>query len=145
AAPPAGGAPLPAVGAMLNSPGDLAVDASGQLYIGDTGNNVVRRVAGALIVTVVGDGTADFREGPAILARFRHPGVALAPGAGALIIPDTDNNRVRRYDFAADATSTIVGGANEPGDGGPAVQAFMQRPTGIAIDGGGNVFVSQHD
>ncbi|HLY39446.1 MAG TPA: SMP-30/gluconolactonase/LRE family protein [Candidatus Binatia bacterium] len=145
AAPPPGGPPVAAVGAPLNSPGDLALDANGQLYIGDTGNNVVRRVANGMIQTVVGDGTYDFREGPAIVARFRHPGVALTPDATALIIPDTDNNRVRRYDFAADNTSTIVGGPNDPGDGGPATAAFLQRPTGLAVDAGGNVFVSEHD
>src|SRR5262249_50479031 len=132
AAPSAGGPPLPAVGSALNSPGDVAVDPSGQVYIGDSGNNIVRRVANGMIPTVVGAGTSDYREGPGILARFRHPGVAVAPGGAALIIPDTDNNRIRRYDIAADATSTLVGGPNDPGDGAPAVAAFLQRPTGLA-------------
>src|SRR5262249_60869941 len=98
-----------------------------------------------MIQTVAGDGTFDFREGPAILTRFRHPGVALAPGATALVIPDSDNNRIRRYDIAADNTTTVVGGPNDPGDGGPATAAFLQRPTGLALDGGGNVFVGEDD
>src|SRR6185369_15326020 len=106
-------------GSALNSPGDVAVDGTVRVYIADTGNNVIRRVSGGNIETVVGDGTADYREGPAILARFRHPEVALSSDGGALIIADTDNNRIRRYDLAADATSTLVGGANDPGDGGP--------------------------
>src|SRR5262249_51270053 len=143
--PPVGGLSSSAVGATLNAPGDLAVDPGGQLYIGDTGNNVVRRVANGMIQTVVGDGTFDFREGPAILTRFRHPGVALAPGATALVIPDSDNNRTRRYAIAPGNTTTAVGGPNVPGDGGPATAAFLQRPTGLALDASGNVFVSEHD
>jgi sugar lactone lactonase YvrE len=136
---------IPAVGAALNGPAEVAVDAAGVVYIADTDNNMIRRVTtNGTIEQVVGDGFAGFREGPKILARFRHPGVTLA--GGVLFIPDADNNRVRRYDPATDApTTTIAGGDNLPGDGGPATQALLNRPTGVAVNGGGSVYIGEHD
>lgn len=135
---------VPAVAAQLNGPTDVAVDAGGVVFIADTQNNVIRKVTtDGHIHHVVGDGNLGFREGGAIFARFNHPGVALGIG-GALIIGDADNNRVRKYDVAADATSTIVGDGNSPGDGGPATAAILNRPAGLAI-GASGTYVSEHD
>jgi sugar lactone lactonase YvrE len=141
--PPVNG--IPALGAALNGPAEVAVDGAGVVYIADTDNNMIRRVTtDGTIEQVVGDGFAGFREGPKILARFRHPGVTLA--SGVLYIPDADNNRVRRYDPATDQpTITLAGGDNLPGDGGPATQALLNRPTGLAVNGGGSVYIGEHD
>jgi sugar lactone lactonase YvrE len=131
--------------ATLNGPAEVAVDASGVVFIADTGNHMIRSVTpDGTIHRVVGDGSAGSREGPAILARFRHPGVTLTSD-GALLIPDVDNNRIRRYDPSADNTSTVAGGDNLPGDGGAATAAILVRPTGLAVDGEGRVFISEHD
>jgi sugar lactone lactonase YvrE len=133
-----------ATNAQLNGASDVAVDAAGVVYIGDTLNNVVRKVTtDGKIQRVVGDGNLGFREGPGVFARFNHPGVAVAAN-GVLVIPDTDNNRVRRYDPSADVASTIVGGPNASGDGGPAVAALLDRPTGLAV-GAAGIYVSEHD
>jgi sugar lactone lactonase YvrE len=140
--------PVAAILAPLNAAAEVAVDSSGVVYIGDTGNNVVHkvttdgimhRVAGILGIPGVEDTPV-----PGFLAHFRSPGVALGPGQ-TILIPDIDNNRIRRYDLAADVVTTIAGGPNSPGDGGPATAALLDRPTGLAMDGGGAVFVAEHD
>ena len=106
---------VPATTATLNRPGSVAVDEDGVVYIGDTDNHVIRRVGSdGMIRAVAGSGLVGDLDGPGFLSRFNHPGVALAPD-GTLLIADVDNNRVRRYDAAADRTTTIVGGAEPPG------------------------------
>ena len=136
---------IPATTASLNRPGSVAVDDNGVVYIGDTDNHVIRKVGSdGMIRAVAGSGLVGDLDGPGFLSRFNHPGVALAPD-GTLLIADVDNNRVRRYDAAADRTTTIAGGPNLPGDGGPATAAILSRPTGLAVADDGAVYVTEHD
>ena len=96
----------------LFCPRGLAISATGDLMVADSGNERVCRVDGNGIVTVVaGDGHTGFSGdgGPAILAQLAHPwGVALAPD-GRLVIADRGNRRIRQVDGAGVIT-TIVGG-----------------------------------
>ena len=138
--------PLDALAAPLNAAGEVAVDASGVVYIGGGQDDTIHKVTtDGLIHRVAGSGLAGASDGPGFLARFRSPGVALGPGQ-TLLIPDVDNNRIRRYDAGADAVTTIAGGDNLPGDGGSAIVAILDRPTGLAVDkAAGAVFVTEHD
>jgi sugar lactone lactonase YvrE len=136
----------PALAASLNGAAEIAVDASGVVFIGDTGNHVIRSVTmDGMIHRVAGSGIVGFQDGPGFLARFDHPGVALGTGQ-TLLVPDVDNNRIRKFDPSQPlSVSTIAGGDNSPGDGGPATAALLDRPAGLAIDGAGNVFITEHD
>jgi len=89
----------PAIAAQLNTPSDIEVAPDGSIYIADTANNVIRKVApDGIITTVAGTGEAGFGGdgGPAEEAKLNRPyGVTLSPD-GDLYIADTHNNRIRR-------------------------------------------------
>lgn len=122
--------------------GDLAVDASGNLYIADQLNNRIRKVdANGTITTVAGGGT-DTKDGiPATQARIEFvSGVAVGPD-GSLFI--TDTARIRRV--GPDGFITTIAGTGQTGfsgDGGPALQAQIFRPGGLDVDAKGNVFIA---
>ncbi|HYA17706.1 MAG TPA: NHL repeat-containing protein [Bryobacteraceae bacterium] len=87
-----------ATGAELNTPARITVDPSGNIYIADTGNNVVRRVAGGIITTIAGTGTAGYGGdgGPANLALLNAPSAVAVDSTGTnTYIADTNNNEVR--------------------------------------------------
>jgi uncharacterized protein (TIGR03437 family) len=136
----------PATSAKLNGPGGLAVDAAGNLYIADKLNNRVRMVnAGGTITTVAGDGTFSFKGdgGPATSAELSYPGFLSMDTAGNLYIADTLNFRVRKMTPAGIISSVAGNGSPlSQGDGGPALAAGV-APLGIAVDGTGNLFISQ--
>jgi uncharacterized protein (TIGR03437 family) len=124
-----------AASAQLNQPGACALDAAGNLYIADTGNNRIRKVsADGTITTVAGDGRSALLNGPR--------GVAV-DGSGNIFISDTRNNRIRMLDTAGE-THTIAGAgaAGFAGDGGPAGAAQLNAPGGLALDGAGNLYVA---
>jgi sugar lactone lactonase YvrE len=89
----------PATAARLNKPYDVRFSPAGNLYIADTGNNVIRRVdAAGNISTVVGTGTSGFSgdEGDAAVCRLNGPSGVIFDAEGAMWISDTFNERVRR-------------------------------------------------
>jgi sugar lactone lactonase YvrE len=128
--------------------GSIAMDAAGRLYVADTENHRIRRIdfAAGLIETVVGDGTAGFAGdgGPALAAELSHPRDVEIAADGRLFIADTENHRVRVVDLGTGLIDTVVGDGTAAfgGDGGPARQASLQRPFGIAFDGAGDLYVA---
>ena len=137
---------VPAVQAKLRSPRGVAVDAAGNLYINDTHNDRIRRVdPSGTITTVAGTGEYGFSGdgGPAVQAKLRSPEDVAVDGAGNLYIADTRNHRIRRVD--ASGTITTIAGNGRPGatgDGGPAVQAKLRSPQGVAVDAAGNLYIA---
>ncbi|MGI9119569.1 MAG: right-handed parallel beta-helix repeat-containing protein [Acidimicrobiales bacterium] len=152
-----GGAPADGVGdglvateAQLNSPSDVAVDAQGNLYIADQGNNRVRRVDAdtGIITTVAGDGTAGFSGdgGPATAAQLAFPSGVAIDHSGNLYISDTVNNRVRKVDPAGTITTFAGTGdcSGQLGDGGPATKGEVCQPARLAVDAAGNLFIADN-
>ena len=136
-----------ATAATLNDPFDVALDADGNVYIADNDNNAIRKVDGdGIITTVAGDSTGGSGStgdgGPAVGARLNNPyGVAVDP-AGNLYIADSFNHRIRKVDTDGNIT-TVAGGSNGySGDGGPATDAELDTPYGVALDGAGNLYIS---
>jgi sugar lactone lactonase YvrE len=134
-----------AIETRLNMPFDVALDASGNLYLSDTFNHRVRRVdrATGRIVTVAGNGTGGFGGdgGPAIQARLNEPyGLVVGPG-GDLFIADRLNRRVRRVDGRTGAIGTVAGDGSKvsSGDGGPGAAAGLVEPNGVALSRDGRV------
>jgi sugar lactone lactonase YvrE len=129
--------------AAFSTPSGLALDAAGNLYVADTGNNRVRRVtpAGA-VTTLAGGGGAGFRDGPAAEAQFDAPvGVAVA-GDGRVFVADTYNDRVRV--ITGDGQVRTLAGLGTPGhaDGGALDAALFDTPCGLAVAADGAVYVA---
>jgi hypothetical protein len=138
-----------ATAAELYSPEGLAFDTSGNLYIADALNNVVREVTAAdgKIKTIAGTGNPGFSGdlGPATSAMLQSPwGVHVAP-SGVLYIADFGNNAVRAV--TAGTIATVVGTAvpGYTGDGGLATLAQLNRPTAVAMDAAGNLFIADSE
>jgi uncharacterized protein (TIGR03437 family) len=136
----------PAIGAQLFNPTGLAVDSSGNLYIADTNNSVIRRVGtDNNINTVAGNHAPGYLgdSGQATAAEIDSPtGVAVGSN-GILYIADTGNNRVRKVGL--DGTISSVAGSfigAYGGDGGPAIKASLNRPRGVAVDAAGNLYIA---
>jgi hypothetical protein len=160
----------PATSAALNEPYGVAVDASGNVYIADTNNTVIRKVSGGVITTFAGNGRYGYSgdSGPAASAQLCAPMGVAVDTAGNVYIADNNCSVIRKVSdgiittFAGNgtrgysldsgpATSTAL---NSPvavavdasgywGDGGPATSAGLFAPTGVAVDPAGNVYISE--
>ncbi len=137
----------PAIAAQLSSRAGVAVDASGNLFIADTQNNRVRKVAADGTITTVaggGAGGASGDNGPAVGAQLSGPNAVAVDASGNLFIADELDNSIRRV--TANGIITTVAGrfgcCGSAGDGGPATAASLVLPTGVALDGSGNFFIA---
>jgi uncharacterized protein (TIGR03437 family) len=139
----------PATSAQFLWPQGMAVDGAGNLYIADSGNNAIRKVAAAtaIITTVAGNGTAGYSGdgGPAIGAQLGGPQGVAVDGSGNIYIADHANNRIRKVAAATGAITTVAGNgaAGYSGDGGLATSARLNHPTGVAVDSSGNLYISE--
>ena len=136
-----------ATAAQLSVPSGVAVDGAGNLYIADSLNHRIRKVdAAGLISTVAGSGTPGFGgdSGPARQAQFALPSSVAADSLGNLYIADTFNHRIRRVDAATGIVDTVTGNGTSGfgGDDGPALQAQLDRPYGVALDSSGNLYIA---
>jgi len=136
----------PAISAQLYSPYGVAVDGSGNIYIADSFNDRIRRVAPTgIITTVAGTGGSGFSgdDGLAISAKLNLPYCVAPDGSGNLYIADTNNHRLRKLSPGG-IISTVAGtGAGGfTGDGGPATSAYLYYPRGVALDGSGNLYLT---
>lgn len=138
----------PATIASLNGPQATAMDSSGNIYIADTGNNVVRKVAAGsgTITTVAGTGIAGYSgdNGPATSAQLYSPYALALDGAGNLYIGDIGNRVVRMVAANTGTITTVAGSptATSVGDNGPATSALLTNPDGLAFDSAGNLYIA---
>lgn len=162
----------PATSAQLNSPAGISVDSAGNIFIADSGNQRIRKVSAAgIITTVAGVGLAGGNPfpgmggpngngdgGPAVDAEVSFPQDVAVDSAGNLYIAEESTDRVRKVSPAGIIT-TVAGGAlgaaaspggfgspaGYSGDGGPATAAQLNTPFGVAVDGAGNIFIADYN
>jgi hypothetical protein len=144
-----------ATAAQLNNPGGLARDSNGDLFIGDSGDNRVRRVDGVsgIITTFAGTGTASYTGdgNAAASATLNTPFQVAVDPAGDVYIADSSNNAVRYVSFVSGNIATIVGNGTacsttptpSCGDGGPANVAALIDDRGVVLDAYGNLYVTE--
>jgi len=141
----------PATSAQLNFPQGVAIDGSGNLYIADIGNSVVRRVSSSGTITTYA-GTPQSSGFPtngalATSTLLNGPEALAADTSGNLFIADQYDNVICRVDASSKAL-TIVAGTGTfgfSGDGGPATSATMRAPDGVAVDSAGNIYISDSE
>ena len=135
----------PAVTARLGYPRGLAMDASGSLFVAESGHDIVRKISPAgTIEPFAGSGEPfDKRDGgPASLAQFSYPNDIAADAAGNVYV--LDSNQVRRIDPSGMIAAIAgTGEYGHSGDGGPAIAADLQNPTEMATDVAGNLYVAE--
>lgn len=136
----------PATSARFYAPNDVAIDANGNLYISDTLNHVIRKVAlNGIITTFAGSGVAgDLGDGGlATAARLNYPHGIAVDAVGNLYIADLNNNRIRKVDSAGIITTVAgTGNAGFSGDGGPATSAQLRHAVDVNVDVAGNLYIA---
>jgi sugar lactone lactonase YvrE len=125
------------------------VDASGVLYIADSSNNAIRKVANGTITTIAGIGGVSGSTGDgglATAAKLSFPVSVVVDKAGAnLYIADYSNYVIRKVNLSTGIITTVagtIGVSGATGDGGAATSAELSSPTAITIDGTGNLYIA---
>lgn len=136
--------------ARFNSPGAVAVDDWGNVYVADSGNHRIRKISTSGVVsTLAGTGTQAFTDGSAAVAQFGYPSGLwwhADAASGSLVIADTLNHRIRQIDLAREATDsayvkTMVGMTNGFADGTETTARFYS-PHGVIFEGLHKIFVA---
>ena len=139
-----------ATAAELNWPTDVAVDSAGNIYIADSGNVVIREIAASTgaIATVAGNGTAGYAGdgGASTSANLGDPVNLAVDAAGNIYISDSGFDVIRKVTASTGIISTVagVGGYGYSGDGGPATNAELNLPAGLAIAPAGNFYLTNN-
>lgn len=142
-----------ATSAMLDNPSGVAIDSSGQVYISDSYNEVIRKInpADGTLVTVAGNFNLSYGfsgdGGAATSAQLDTPfGLAFLPN-GNLLIADSDNFAVRQVNMSTGIITTVAGNNNNgyTGDGGAAKSAQISHAHEIATDAAGQIYIADTD
>jgi sugar lactone lactonase YvrE len=131
--------------ASFKSPAGLAIDASGNIYVADKGNHLIRKIApGAIVTTLAGSGSIGSVNDTGTVASFNSPSGVAVDASGNVYVADTDNNLIRKITPAGVVTtlagSGSIGSVNDTG-----TVASFNGPSGIAVDASGNVYVVDTD
>ena len=141
----------PATSALLNYPWDVAIDTSGNIYVSDFLNDVIRKITKStgIISTVAGNGNYGYSGdgGLATSAQFRMPIAIAVDTSGNIYVADNLNYVIRKVTKSTGIISTVagtVGTSGYSGDGGLATAATLGFPVAVAVDTSGNIYVSDN-
>lgn len=129
--------------ARFNNPWGLAFDGSGNLFIADSGNHIIRMMTpGGTVSTYAGSGSAGSSDGSAQSARFNTPRGLAVDASGNLYVTDSVNHNIRKISKTGTVT-TLAGSAGISGaEDGSGSNAHFNQPFGLAVDAAGNVYVA---
>ncbi len=121
--------------ASFHFPFGLAVDAAGNIYVADDGNQAIRKITPTGVVSTFAGGTYGFTNGTGTAATFYGPTGVAVDGSGNLFVADQGNNVVRKITPAGAVTTFATGGNG----------SNFYHPEGLTIDGSGNLYVTDYD
>jgi sugar lactone lactonase YvrE len=134
--------------ARFNSPSGVTVDGAGNVYVADTMNNTLRKVtASGVVSTLAGSpGIAGSVDGTGSAALFHGPQGLAIDSSRNLYVADTNNQTIRKVVPSTGVVTTVAGLAGNPGSADGMVDlARFNYPSGIAVDGNGNLYVADTD
>ncbi len=137
-----------ATNAKITNPSDVAIDASGNIYIADNGNKRIRKVNSTtgIITTLAGNGTSGYSGdgGLATTASLNSLTGLTVDASGNIYISDFDNNRIRKVNSNNGIITTVAGNGTSgySGDGGLATTASIYEATDISLDIRGNIYIA---
>jgi len=129
------------INASFNQPNGVAVDASGNVYVSDAGNSVIRKItAGGIVSTYAGSGTAGSADGAAGVASFRRPAGLTIDLGGNIFVADAANNVIRKISPTG-VVSTLAGSGTLGSANGIGTAASFFDPEGVVVDANGDIYV----
>ena len=127
--------------AKFSYPTGVAVDGAGNVYVADRYNHRIRKITTSGVVsTLAGSGTSGYTDGTGTSAQFYYPSGVAVDGAGNVYVADQGNHRIRKI-TSSGVVSTLAGSTYGYTDG-TGTSAQFSYPTGVAVDGAGNVYVA---
>ena len=128
--------------AQFNSPAGITIDTSGNLYVGDFLNCTIRKISSVnMVTTLAGSGAYSFADGTGLSAKFADPAGVAVDSSGNVYVADQDNNRIRKI-TPSGVVTTLAGSGTPAFANGSGTSAQFWRPTGIAVDTSGTVYVA---
>jgi hypothetical protein len=128
------------VAAQFSYPTGLAVDVAGNVYVADANNNRIRKVSPAGVVTTLAGSIQGYADGTGATAKFFNPHRVALDAAENVYVADEKNHRIRKVNPDG-AVTTLAGSTQGYGDGTGATAKFSS-PMSVAVDGAGNVYVT---
>jgi len=127
--------------ASFNNPVSLTLDASGNIYVADLLNNVIRKISNGQVTTFAGSDSAASINGQGTAAAFYFPNSIASDASGNLYVTEYVTNLVRKIDPSGNVTTLAGSGAAGQADS-TGTSASFNGPSGVAVDASGNVYVA---
>jgi sugar lactone lactonase YvrE len=131
--------------ASFNNPMGVAVDGSGNVYVAERSNHLIRKITSAgVVTTLAGSGSQGSADGTGTAASFNEPHGVAVDDDGNVYIGDYSNHRIRKI-TSAGVVTTLAGSGSQGSADGTSTAASFRSPLGVAVDGSGNVYVGEHN